>query len=314
MTVSVQPPSSCKVYTPPRLAEAMVRVLLTTGVQDWLEPCCGQGVFLRAVTRCGGTHGNILGIDLDMESARADRLGRVLRGVDFLEWSREEPRLFDCVVGNPPFVSIKTLPEPLRSTAANVPDYDGQAIGLRSNTWYAFLLQSIGMLRNGGSLAFVLPAACEYANYSQCGRLNLTRLFDRVDLIRSRKPMFDGVQEGAAVLVCRRKGGRAHLYRRHEVAELDEVVQCLGALDSIKARVCPNGAAWGKRWNGTPFGCFGCTAWRSHWGRGLFCAVGITASPVRASDVRSSAYRISEPAYQRCNGRSAPLAAPEGGR
>lgn len=241
MSEEVLPPASCQVYTPPRLAEAMVNALRKTESQTWLEPSCGKGVFLDAISNQCEPSTSILAVDLDTEPSSANPIAHIHRGVDFLEWSRDQRRVFDCVVGNPPFVSIRSLPEPLRSTAARVVDYDGKTIGLRSNTWYAFLLQSIRLVREGGSIAFVLPAACEYANYSRCGRSVLTKLFDRVDLIRSRKPLFDGVQEGSAVLVCRGKGGKAVLYRRHEVAGLDEVIQRLDDLDAVKARPCPNG-------------------------------------------------------------------------
>jgi len=239
--ISAQAPPSCMVYSPRRLAEAMVRAVSGERIRDWLEPSCGKGVFLEAISRQCGPEARISAVDLDPEPASADRLGQVFRGIDFLEWSRNQKGLFDCVVGNPPFVAVKSLPEPLRTSAAQIIDYHGETVGLRSNTWYTFLLQSIRLLRHGGNIAFVLPAACEYANYSQCGRSVLTKLFNRVDLIRSRKPLCEGVQEGSAVLLCRGKGGPAGLYRRQEVDGLDHVVQRLASLDAVKARPCPNG-------------------------------------------------------------------------
>jgi hypothetical protein len=229
------------VYTPFELARAMVAALHKNGDQTWLEPCVGRGVFLRVLRENSVSRRNVVAVDLDPAPAIYDDLARVIRGMDFLQWSGRTRRRFDCVVANPPFISIRTLEWPLRETAAGVLDHLGQPVGLSANTWYAFLLRSVGLLRRHGSLAFVLPAACEYADYSRRGREAITGLFDRTDLIRSRRPLFPGVKEGAAILVCRGKGGKGRLYRRHEVESLDDVVERLRELDNRQARSCPNG-------------------------------------------------------------------------
>lgn len=237
--MSLRPPKSCKVYTPPELAAGMVDALLTSSKQKWLEPGCGQGVFLRALDKAGVGKKLIHAVDLEPNPATSDALGTVERGVDFLQWAVHRPKRFDCIVGNPPYLSIRGLPEPLLSRAASVQDSRGTSIGMRANTWYAFLLTSVRLLKPGGSLAFVLPAACEYADYCKPGREGVTRLFERTDLIRSQRPLFNGVQEGAAILVLRKKGSSAGLFRRHEVKSLDDAVNCLENLDAKKARTCP---------------------------------------------------------------------------
>jgi adenine-specific DNA-methyltransferase len=241
MSASVRAPASCRVYTPPPLARAMVCCVRETRSQRWLEPGCGRGVFLEAISACGVKSGAIVGVDLEAAASEADRLATVYRGTEFLDWSNRTDCRFDCVVGNPPFVAIRTLAEPLRSLAASVRDLSQSAIGCRANLWYAFLLQGIRLLRDGGHLAVILPAACEYADYSTNGRSLLTKLFDRVDLIRSRTPLFDSVQEGTAVLVCRSKSGSDHLFRRHEVHGLNEVIALLAELRGRSARPCPVG-------------------------------------------------------------------------
>lgn len=235
------PPESCKIYTPFVLARAMVRTVHENGHQTWLEPCVGRGVFLFALQEQGVASERAFAVDLDSTPADGDALGCVLRGADFLQWSCNTRRRFDCVVGNPPFVAIRSLPSPLRETAARVQDHLGNSVGLSANTWYAFLLRAVELLKKQGSLAFVLPAACEYADYCRPGREAIAGLFERTDLVRSRTPLFSDVQEGAAVLVCQRKGASGGLFRRHEVDDLNGVVERLASLDGLKARKCPNG-------------------------------------------------------------------------
>ena len=235
------PLQSCKVYTPRRVADAMVTLLKESRSQRWLEPGCGTGVFLQAMEAQGISSRQIVGVDLESKELPTDRFGEVFRGIDFLAWSAKRKAQFDCVAGNPPFLAISSLPDPLRSRAASILGFDNQPIGFRANTWYAFVLQSTRLLRERGNMAFVLPAACEYADYCKNGRSTLTKLFDRVDLIRSRSPLFSEVAEGAVVLICRHKGGGGNLYRRHEVDGVEEVLDRLNDLYRLRARTCPDG-------------------------------------------------------------------------
>jgi hypothetical protein len=227
------------VYTPSKLADAIVAAVFVAGQRTWLEPGCGQGAFLQALHAIGVQRKNIHAIDLDLAGSEYDSYATVLRGVDFLNWSSRQQVRFDCIVGNPPFVAIRELPEPLQTRAAQVRDHRGSPIGRRANTWYAFLQSSLRLLQEGGNLAFVLPAASEYADYCKSGRDGITGMFERVDFIRSRRPLFPEVQEGAVVLVCHNKRTGAGVFRRHEVADLNETIERLYRLTDHKARSCP---------------------------------------------------------------------------
>lgn len=53
------PPSECKVYTPPLLADAMVRAVGPYRNDYWLDPCMGPGAFIAPLRRpklCGDSH------------------------------------------------------------------------------------------------------------------------------------------------------------------------------------------------------------------------------------------------------------------
>lgn len=238
--IAPEPPTSCKVYTPRPLAKAMVEAIADGVDQRWLEPSCGTGSFIEALGHLGIARNKIVGVDLDQQGADADKFANVTRGNDFLVWSETRKGRFDCVIGNPPYLAIHTLPDSLRSIASSAQDFDGQPIGDRSNTWYPFMVRSMEMLRAGGNLAFVLPAASEYADYASIGRGKLTQMFDRVDVIRSRRPLFDEVSEGVVVIIATGKGGTSKLFRRHEEEDLQAVIQLIGKIGRTKARSCPN--------------------------------------------------------------------------
>src|SRR5437016_5874037 len=160
------PPNSCKVSTPKDLADAIVKALGPDSDLNWLEPSHGSGVFVEAISRLGVPKRRIVAVDLDPVGSSADNLATTFRRVDFLKWAQETRRRFDRIVGNPPFVSIKHLRMSLQETATNVRDFDGNPIGRGANTWYAFILASLRLLKKDGCIAFVLPSAAEFTNYS----------------------------------------------------------------------------------------------------------------------------------------------------
>lgn len=235
---AVHPPESCKVYTPGPLAAAMVRAIGPAADATWLEPCHGRGVFLEALSVIGVARKNIVAIDLDRATSTADRLARTFRGKDFLEWSRRTSKRFTYIVGNPPYVQITHLPSELREVAAATLDSDGQPIGLGANTWYAFVLSSIRLLAPHGALAFVLPSAAEYAEYSRAIRVAVKETFRSVELFRCRRPLFSEVREGTIVAIARDYGSGPCLFRRREFSTPEELIAGLEPTRVSPRRPC----------------------------------------------------------------------------
>ncbi|HWO25840.1 MAG TPA: hypothetical protein VNO30_44200 [Kofleriaceae bacterium] len=208
------PDQSCLVYTPEALADALVAALRPKRKADesrWLEPCVGQGALLSALARSGIPSQQITGVDLAGTPEPTDTLACVRRGVDFLAWSKRTALRFDRVVANPPYLGIRELAGSLLKNAltTTVP-IDGTLVPHRANCWYAFLCASISLLREGGHLAFILPAAWEYADYAAPMREGIASLFRTVKTYRSVHPLFSGVQEGSVVLVAEGYGAKEH--------------------------------------------------------------------------------------------------------
>lgn len=210
------PPTSCKVYTPAVLADAIVSALGDEPQASWLEPSHGTGVFLDAIARLGAPKERIVAIDLDRTSSPADGLATTIRGVDFLSWANNTEQRFDRIVGNPPFIAINRLPQSLQEVAASVIDSNGRPIGRGANVWYAFVLASLGLLKEGGYLAFVLPSAAEFADYSAAIRRAVRETFGSLELYRCKRPLFESVQEGTLVAIAREyKAPPCKVSRKH---------------------------------------------------------------------------------------------------
>jgi adenine-specific DNA-methyltransferase len=207
---------TCRVYTPPELAMAMVRAISKPDVQ-WLDPCVGEGAFPTALAKLGVQSGRIVAIDLNPIACETDRLTTPTRGVDFIAWARTQDRRFDSIVANPPFISLSRLSKRLRKAAISVPVGDMHPIRLGANYWCAFLCQSVNVLRPNGDICFLLPASWEYADYAASIRAHLPQQFERFEIHRSAEPLFTKVQEGSVVVVGRGYG-RSHqeiCYHQH---------------------------------------------------------------------------------------------------
>jgi adenine-specific DNA-methyltransferase len=227
---SVQTPSSCVVYTPRKIADAMAHVLDPRPREKFLEPCIGSGALVRALARRGIPSNNIRALDVDSRARDSDRFANVIRGTDFLHWASKTHERFDKIIANPPYLALSKLKGELRENAQLVRNpISGQRLSLRGNYWHSFLCAGLQLLQRNGSLAFLIPAAWDYSNYSDLLREELPNHFEYFSVHRSRTPLFEGVQEGSVVLVA--KGfRRAHkAFRRSEHFEINDLVRTLKA-------------------------------------------------------------------------------------
>ena len=231
MTPSLAP-ASCKVHTPAILADAMVEALGDRPGASWLDPCVGGGAFPQALAKLGVPARQIIALDIDREPVSEDVLSQAIRGVDFLAWSQTTGHRFDRIVCNPPFVALSKLDPRLLKTASTVRLPDGSSIVGTSNYWCPFVWASLRLLRTGGAMCFVLPAAFDYADYAAPLRNLLPQRFERFEVYRSRRPAFKPIQDGSVVVVGRgfARAGDGDA-RRFEYDSPDELIKALPQSD-----------------------------------------------------------------------------------
>ena len=238
MNTLVSPPPSCNVCTPAVLAEAIVRALGDAPDARWLEPCVGRGALLEALTGLGVDPRRIFGLDLCRVSEPADAHAVVRRGIEFLQWSLSTNRRFDRIVANPPYVALSKVPPLIQDAALAILDPAGARVARGANCWHAFLCASLRLLNVGGSMAFVLPAAFDFANYARSLRDALPDLFARVEVHRCRRPVFKDVDDGSIVLIARGFQRPNVATFRCEYETLDDLVRGL-CRSSTSARPVP---------------------------------------------------------------------------
>ena len=221
------PPPECKVFTPPSLAQAMVSAIYSASDVEWLDPCVGPGAFVQALRAQGVPKDRIVALDIENAPGRFDSCARTARGVDFFRWLPATTARFDKIIANPPYVPIERLPRSLQRPILSLNAFDSSSFRLSSNYWCAFLAGSLRVLKDGGDLAFVLPAAWEYANYAGAIKGRIFREFRSVEVHRCLKPLFDTVSEGCVVLIAKGYGAKESQPTSYEHSDPNELIGSL---------------------------------------------------------------------------------------
>lgn len=180
------------IYTPQYIARFFARYLreqmppLAYKRIRAVDPACGSGIFLRTLLelKCDPIQDGItteiidkafetvLGLDIDSNAAQAtilslsllhlvltDDLPKTLNIVasEAIEYYQNNPQLkgtFDAVIANPPYVSLTALNSAMRQ---RILDFMGKYASGRIDTYLAFLLLGLELLKPGGYGMFVIP-------------------------------------------------------------------------------------------------------------------------------------------------------------
>lgn len=201
-------------YTPSSIAEAITEWAVRLPTDRLLEPSLGDGVFVNEIAKrlshlgAANSRAQIYGTDIDpavIEKLKATSLigsvGFEIRQADFLAVESTPPwHLFEAVIGNPPYVRHHRIEKD------TIADFRRQQLGLTrsADLWCTFVMHSLGFLRVGGRLAFVLPASFGFANYAQKVRAHLATKFKTTIAIRLAFNAFagSGADERGVVVIC----------------------------------------------------------------------------------------------------------------
>lgn len=189
------------VYTPPRVASALVRWAVRSPSDKVLDPACGEGVFLSvARTRLadlGSRHPTCVGVDIDPKVATMS--GAICS--DFFHWAKSAGD-FDVIIGNPPFIRSHLFGEEARSTAFEQMREMGLRPSRLMSTWVPFIVLSCKLLSANGRIAFVVPEELLHVNYTQELRSFLLGKFRRVIVSFPGPDLFPSVQQAVVLLLC----------------------------------------------------------------------------------------------------------------
>ena len=168
-----------------------------------LDPACGDGRFVAA-------HSHSIGVERDCRAAAAAKerspLSRIHTG-DFFDWAAENSERFDCAAGNPPFIRYQTFRGEVRKRAFRLSAKLGAEFTGLTASWAPFLAVTASLLRPGGRMAFVVPAAIGHAPYAAPLLEYFIRNFATVQIVAVRDKLFPKLSEDCWLLYADGHGG-----------------------------------------------------------------------------------------------------------
>lgn len=204
-------------YTPGDLANFIAKWACNTETRKVLEPSCGDGQFLEALSQAGlSNEGVVTAFELDAAEAKKAKSRSIQVGIsaeiydcDFLQWALDQMceggSRFDAIVGNPPFIRYQYLPENFQVRAEQIFRRLGCKFTKHTNAWVPFILSSIELLRPGGRLGMVVPAEVIHVTHAQSLRSFLGDQCKRIVIIDPEELWFDGTLQGAVILLAEKK-------------------------------------------------------------------------------------------------------------
>lgn len=204
-------------YTDLDIARFLARWALQPRPKKVLEPSCGDGIFIAAIAQFDPSSlRDLVAFEIDPKEAakarlRARKIGhrriRVLTE-DFLEWSVSNGgarKLFDAVLGNPPFIRYQYLTDVDQQRMRKIFDRLALPFTGHTNAWVPFVLLAIDCLRPGGRLAMVVPAEILHVLYAEPLRQFISTNCSRALIIDTQELWFSDALQGVVLVLAEKR-------------------------------------------------------------------------------------------------------------
>lgn len=218
-------------YTPSPAADFMADWLVRHDGERILEPSFGGGIFLRSVAasseRRGFGHVHLTGVEID-EVARAQvqeqftGLDANLLCSDFLSVS---PRPVQGVIGNPPYVRLRNLPDDQKWRALEAAGaVMGELMEPSGSVWMPFVLHAMRFLTLRGRMALVLPYELTYVRYARPLWDTLRARFGSLRVLRTHERLFPDILQDVVILLADNYGSRTDAVQYQAFERVSDLV------------------------------------------------------------------------------------------
>lgn len=218
-------------YTPDDAAHFMAQWMVRSPGGTYLEPSMGDGSFLRAVNDAersiGGARPSWVGVELDPHAAMGAVQGGLLQSEELRigDFLAQDIPAVDGAIANPPYVRLRALDDEARHRALDVAARClGQKMRPSGSIWMPFVLHMVEAIKQGGRLAVVLPLDLTYVAYATPLWSYLARNFGSIRVIRSRKKIFQDINQDVLILLADERGKSTSTVQYEAYGSLYEMI------------------------------------------------------------------------------------------
>lgn len=193
-------------YTPLRTVEFMCDYVAAHQKKpsSILEPSAGDGRFVCTLLKRGyGKSYTAIEYDSEKIPLLRERINRKSTHIlenDFLEFAQQSKRVYDLIIGNPPYISIKNMKKSFLQEARNLCERFSLPTSLVKNSWVAFILGSMCVLAPGGAIFFVLPVEFLQVQYAEVLRDFLEKHFNTIQILTFKEKMFPKIEQNTCLV------------------------------------------------------------------------------------------------------------------
>lgn len=197
-------------YTPLEICDFLAKWAVQSVNAKVLEPSCGDGHFIKALSKEFGNSIKITGIELFPEEAEkaslhGNKKTEIITSDAFSWFIKNKPdAVFDAVIGNPPFIRYQNFPEEHRTAAFQIMQEEGLSPTRLTNAWLPFVVLATRATKLGGRVAMVLPAELLQVTYALELRKYLSSKFRKLTIITFKKLVFPGILQETVLLLGER--------------------------------------------------------------------------------------------------------------
>ena len=245
-------------YDTPRPLSQVIADWALRSIDDIaLEPSSGAGVFVQSfahrLIQLGRTQPNrqLWACDIDVTACEqternCNLSSRHIWNEDFLSIVNTDGingMKFDCVAGNPPYISLHRMPLAQRARALKAVERLKLSVGGRASLWAYFLEASIHVLKTNGRAAFILPESVLHAEYALSTVRSFAKYFKKCALVSIRERCFtsDGAEERVVVLLADGFNGveKSTDITLHECITAANAVCLIGSIQQESKNILP---------------------------------------------------------------------------
>lgn len=184
-------------YTPEDLIKFMVSYINNhVTPHSILEPSAGDGRFVKYIEKlCRDI--TLVEFDVQKTNCLKKLYGEHCKVIcnDFISYSLEENLKFDLIIGNPPYIAKKAIPQEQYEKSIEISEYFNLDKSVMQNLWVSFVLASMKMLTPTGAIFFVLPFEFLQVQYAEKLRNFLETKFNSIEIITFEERIFEEIEQ-----------------------------------------------------------------------------------------------------------------------